>query len=136
MPDLYVLMSHSLSPGQEGEARERFLINRVIYPPEKLKNYFSGVPPENELDLPILYQMTNWIQSISRRGDIVLVQGEYGITFFLVDFCLKNGLVPIYASSHREYRENPGKDGSVVRHHRFRHVTLRHYQSWKPLKKE
>jgi len=68
------------------------------------------------------------LRKTGKTGDFVLIQGEFGATYFTVDFCFQNNLIPIYATSKREYREEPQQDGSVVRVHRFKHVQFREYK--------
>ncbi len=55
------------------------------------------------------------------------MQGEFGSTFMLVDFALKNNLVPLYATTRRVAEEK--REGeSVFREYIFEHVCFKKYR--------
>ena len=127
MADAYVLLNHKLSAVQTQQLMERG-VDHIIRPPESISALWQGIPPSGPLPVPSLGKITDWLQKNAKSGDFVLVQGEFGATCFIVDYCFQNKLIPIYATSERKYREEPQKDGSVVRIHRFSHVQFREYK--------
>ncbi len=127
MADVYVLLNHKLSGIQTKQLKERG-VDRIVRPPESISAFWQGIPPTGPLPVPLLDKITNWLQNNAKSGDLVLVQGEFGATCFIVDYCFQNQLTPIYATSERKYREETQKDGSVVRIHRFSHVQFREYK--------
>jgi hypothetical protein len=64
--------------------------------------------------------------SSAKDGDLVIIQGEYGSTFSLVDFALKKKLVPVFAATKRIAKEE--QNGEIVlRHYIFEHVRFKKY---------
>jgi hypothetical protein len=56
------------------------------------------------------------------------VQGDFGATFYVVDFCLKNNLIPVYSTSRRISVEKNGNNNKIVKTNIFEHVTFRRYK--------
>jgi len=127
---MWVLINHELLEDQKKDARLSYGIEEFLYPPEKLQQYWAQVPAEGVLPVEELRRITTWLSEEAEEGDLVLVQGDFGAAFYIVDFCLVNGLVPVYATSVREYSGYTDSDGSVVRKHTFRHIALRKYRRW------
>ena len=57
----------------------------------------------------------------------VLVQGDFGTCHLLVNFCQKQGLVPVYGTTAREAVEQVEPGGTVHIQHRFRHRRFKVY---------
>jgi len=127
MTQLFLLFSHDLTVEQKTEAENTLQIKKIIKLPKDLQQIWSTVIPYGELDIEVLKEITGWIEENSDKDDFVLVQGEYGATFYLVDFCFKNSLIPIYASSKRVYKETKNENGTIKREHIFDHVNFRRY---------
>lgn len=127
MADLYLIFSHALTEKQKVEARNLFSINNFFYLPEPLQKIWSEISPHPAFPEE-LNQIITWLNQNSTSGDYVLVQGEYGATFYLVGYCFKNNLVPIYATSERVYEEKKLDNGDIIRQHTFRHVRFRKYR--------
>ncbi len=127
MPNLILLFSHTFTPEQISEAENKLKINEFINLPEKLQKMFSEIEPAGELNLEILRSIADWLGKTAKNGDFVLIQGEFGATVYLVDFCFHNGLSPIYATSKRVYEEKINDDGAIERKHIFKHVNFRRY---------
>jgi len=121
------IMNHPLSPEQKEYAQKELKINNFLFLPDNLKEYFFDISPYEDLDLEKLNLITEYIKSNMKKGDFILIQTEFGVTFYLVDFCLKNSFIPIYATSNRVYKEVINKDGSVNRKHVFKFVNFRKY---------
>ena len=64
------------------------------------------------------------------KGDYVLVQGEFGAVFYMVDYCFKTGRIPVYAATKRVVQEH--KNGDKITSKRvFEHTCFRRYQRFK-----
>ena len=122
------IMNHSLSSEQKEYAQKEFKVNEFLFLPDFLKEYFLNISPFEDLDLEKLSLVTKFIKDNLKKGDFVLIQTEFGVTFYLVDFCLKNDFVPVYATSNRIYEEKINNDGSVSRKHVFKFVKFRKYR--------
>ena len=71
--------------------------------------------------------ITDFIYKNLSKGDYIWIQTEYGITFYIVDFALNNGFIPIYSTTERIYTEKKLSDNEIERNYIFRHVRFRKY---------
>jgi len=124
---LFVLMNHALTEEQEKEARQSMGVKEILSPPGAVSKLWATVPPELDLGPHDLLHVFEWLED-AKEGDLVLVQGEFGATFIVVDWCLDRSLVPVYATSKREVLEERMPDGEVKRVARFKHVRFRRYK--------
>lgn len=130
MSTLYILLNHTLTEEQRINARKQLKVHSFVEPPEEISKIWSSVEPEGELNLERLNKVVDWLSQNTRSGDFVLVQGEYGATYYVVNYCFQQELVPVYATSKRVYEEKVLEDGSVERRHLFKHVNFRIYRRW------
>ncbi|MGC8764841.1 MAG: CRISPR-associated protein Csx20 [Brevinematia bacterium] len=127
---MLVLLNHSLTDEQVDEAKNRLKVEEIIEPPEGLKRFWGQMPVAEEEKQEVVKKFIYWIKENSSPLDYVLVQGEFGSTFLIVDFCLKNSLVPLYAVSERKAEEAKNLDGSVEKKIVFKHRGFRKYKYW------
>ena len=124
---LILLFNHQLTPDQELDARQQLEITRVVEPPEDLRELWGNVPP----DLPelgaYLEPIKHWLAAHAAPGDCVLIQGDFGATYLMVNFAFERSLVPVYATTERAATEEIQPDGSVKLTHRFQHKHYRFY---------
>ena len=131
MKKLFLLFSHKLTDDQIDEAENKLGVNEIIYLPENLQELWSMVLPEGELNLERLRKITDWIRNNANKDDYILIQGEYGSTYYLVDFAFEMGVIPIYSTSKRVYKETKNGDGTIKREHIFKHINLRRYKKYR-----
>lgn len=130
MPKFFSIMNHNLSKRQKEEIVKSLGVKSILELPEKLKKIWLNLSPVGALDVDNLSQIVNWLKENTKYDDYVLVQGEFGATFYIVDFCFKHGLMPLYATSKREYDEIILKNDNVKRTHIFNHVQFRRYERY------
>lgn len=128
MPDLIVLLSHDITDEQLQEAQTRFKCQKVIYPPPELQSIWSQIPSAGELTGQEVMPFIDFLADNSTSGDFILIQGDYGMVFVLVDWALDNVRIPVYATSRRQAVENQLPDGSTAIFRQFRHVNFRKYK--------
>ncbi len=128
--NIFCLMNHELTQKQIDSIKNDLACAKLVKFPNDIRTIWSSINPKGELNLTNLEKIIRFLKNNACTDDYVLVQGEFGATFYIVDFCFKNGLVPVYASSSRNYNEKRNRDGSVERHHVFRHVSFRKYIKW------
>ncbi len=127
MKKMYLLFSHKLTADQVLDAQEKMNVSDFISLPENLQKLWSQIPPENKLDSEIIKKITQYLTSEVSNGDFVLIQGEFGMTFYFVDWCLRNNKIPIYSTSKRLSFEVTTDDGSVKKTNIFKHIQFRRY---------
>ena len=125
MPKAFCLLNHALTQNQIAELKERFDITEIVYPSEELSKKWAQIPPSRELDFSIVKSVVEYLNSASTE-DILIIQGEAGSTFMLVDYALKKRLVPVYAVTARVSKEVATGE-QVVKQNVFVHVCFRPY---------
>lgn len=124
---MFLLFSHQLTEEQEREARTQFGVTTFCHLPAALKQIWSTIPPDGAWDTCQLRPIQEWLQSRGRAHDVVLVQGEYGATVYMVAWLRKEGFRPVYATSQRDVDETIRSDGTIETKRRIRHVQFREY---------
>ena len=76
-----------------------------------------------------LQPILDWIdEHCTNSDDYILIQGDFGATYFLVDYCKKrNYAIPIYATTERKSVEEVQEDGSIKTQRIFKHKRFRLY---------
>ena len=131
MTQLFLLFSHKLTSDQIYDAKETLKVDNYSYLPESLQLKWSNVDPAGNLDTQALNEIGKWLQKEGSKGDLVLIQGDFGATFYMVDLCLKKGFVPIYATTKRVSEEKQNAEGIVERKQLFKHVGFRRYELYR-----
>ena len=127
MKNCFLLVSHKLTPVQKRELRQNFNCDNIHYLSEKAQKIWSQISPTGDLKEQIEY-FISYLRKKSRINDIVVVQGEYGMVFAVVSWCLRNGRIAVYSTSERVTREMKDKDETVLVVRRFKHVMFRKYE--------
>ena len=130
MSRLLMLFSHILTDEQVKDAKETFHIEEIRYLPDDLQVQWSGVDPGLETLLAYAEPFMKWIRQSAEAGDFVLVQGDFGLTVLMVDFCLRNGLTAIYATTERKAVSRKMEDGTIQTSRIFSHCRFRKYQKY------
>ena len=122
----YCLLNHSLTDNQIKELVEEYNISEIKYPDAELSVKWMQIPASKNLDMNVIKAVLVWIQD-AEKDDVLIVQGEFGSTFYIVDYALKNGLIPVYAVTKRVAEEKRNGE-EVVRQYIFRHCCFRKYK--------
>jgi hypothetical protein len=126
MPKVFCLLNHELTPNQTEELKNSFHAEKIIYPPEQIASFWSGIPTDQELTKRQFEPVTAWLRDAD-AGDILILQGEYSAAFAIVDFALKNGLIPVCAVTKRVSHET--REGEkVTKNYVFEHICFRRYR--------
>ena len=87
---------------------------------------WSQIPAVEEIDMNVINAVINWLSS-ANQNDVLIVQGEFGSTFMVVDYALKKNLIPVHAVTKRIAQET--REGEIVkRQYVFEHVCFRRYK--------
>lgn len=123
----FIIMSHDLLDVQINELREKMKVNEIVYLPHDLKTRFMQISKETNESIKLINDIKEFIDRNKINGDYVLIQGEYGVTNYIVNWCFKNELSPIYASTERVYNREVLEDGSILNKHIFNHKEFKSY---------
>lgn len=127
MKKLFLLFSHKLTSNQKESARKLYAVEDFIYLPMELQSLWSKVPPNVEKIRGYLAPLKTYLKNNAHKEDIVLIQGDFGATYHMVDFAKKIDLVPIYATTKREVREYI-KDKKLIKESIFEFERFRGYE--------
>jgi len=98
----------------------------ILYLSDDLKKDWSSI--DTLPDTVNTTKIEDFIIAKTVQGDYVLVQGEFGAVFKLVNFCFKMNRIPIYATSKRISQDFVKDDGSVEKRAVFKFVRFREYE--------
>jgi len=127
-PNLFLLFNHTLTAPQETDACISLGVKSIVLPPPEINRLWQEIPPDSEELLSYLSPVFTWLGNEPHPGDFVLIQGEFGATFLMVNEALRLGLVPVYSTTSRKAIEQLLPDGQVKISHIFSHVRYRKYK--------
>ena len=127
MPSLLLIFNHRITSLQEEDARRSLGVEGITDLPEELKAMWRQIPADLEGINSYLAPIQSWLKCQAKKGDYVLIQGDFGACFIMVNFALEQGWIPIYSTTEREAMEEHGPDGTVKITHQFRHRIFRRY---------
>ena len=123
-----VLMNHQLSSTQKAEAQGALGVQSFVAMPPEVAALWCNADPAKDLHELGAENVICWLTEQTEEGDYVIVQGDYGLTFAVVDWCLKTGRVPVHATTERKAVEK-NIQGNIVVERVFNHVKFRVYKS-------
>ncbi len=124
---LFLIFNHTFTPDQESDARATLSVGEIVLMPEDIRKIWGNVPPEHEGIHDWLDPLEKWLGETARKGDYVLIQGDFGACYLMVRFALDTGLIPVYSTTIREAADEHQPDGSVRMTHHFKHQRFRKY---------
>jgi hypothetical protein len=127
---MFLIFSHQLTDLQKQDACLNLNISEFIYLPDNLQRKWLDISPYEETLSLFLQDLLVWLKINAKKDDYVLVQGDFGAVFLVVDFCFKNELVPVYSTTKRQIvnEETEGENVNISRV--FSHVRFRKYERW------
>jgi len=124
---LILLFSHKLTKEQLHEAKDNWNISEFVNMPDDLQNQWSNVPPNLENIIAYLTNIRLWLHDIANPDDYILIQGDFGATYYFVNLAFKNKLTPVYSTTKRIHTEKEMSDGSIEIQKSFQHQMFRNY---------
>ena len=126
MKKLFLLFSHTLTKSQESDAKASLGIEEFVALPNNLQTLWSNIPPQlTKLD-DYLEPLKEYIRNKSKEGDIILIQGDFGGCYEMVNFVKSLGLKAVHSTTTRDVVEKT-VNGKVEKFSRFEHVIFRLY---------
>ena len=116
----FIMINHALSAAQQNDFDEMG-VTEVVTLGDNLKKIWGQIA-FNADRKSVAQTMIDGFLSSANEGDIVLVQGEFGTTFMIVDYCLQKGLVPMFATTVRRTVEKTLDNGTVEKTAVFDHA--------------
>ena len=127
-PNLILLFSHKLTENQIKSAKTEMNINKFIYLEPELQKLWSNIPPEIENIKDYLSPIYQFLKENTEKGDYVLIHGDFGAVYLMVNYAFELGLIPIYSTTGRITREKKMNENTIKLEHFFRHKRFRKYE--------
>ena len=126
MKKMFLIFSHKLTSTQIEDAKQNLHIDEFIPLPKELQQIWSNIPPEIESLKKQLKPIRKFLKKNVTKDDYVLIQGDFGAVYEIVNLAKKLNAVAIYATTKREFSEKV-VDGKVVKTSIFSHILFREY---------
>lgn len=123
---LFILLNHALTDAQKSEAKKRFGIENFV---NITNEKWSNIPPEADNISEFLSEFALSLKSNAKKGDYLLIQGDFGATYALVRFALNLGITPIYATTKRISLEE-NENGVKIIKKSFIHEQFREFREF------
>ena len=121
---MLLLFSHVLSDAQREDARENWNVEQFVPLPDDLQSQWENIDPDAASLAEMLEPFMAFVSLNGHRGDLLLVQGDFGASCAMAHFGKKEGLVPVYATTKRIVEETVNSavtvKKSIFEHRRFR----------------
>jgi hypothetical protein len=124
---LFLIFNHQITSRQQKDAETTLGIRAIKELPFELKELWSNIPPLLTEIKDYLEPIKTWLSDRASQADYVLIQGDFGACYIMVNFAFEIGLIPIYSTTLREAVEEHKDDGSVKLVHQFNHQIFRKY---------
>ncbi len=128
MPKMLLLFSHKLTGDQKEDADNNLNISEFVPLSPDLHQIWMNIPPTKSLLSDYLKPFRKWISENSDSGDYVLIQGDFGAVYSMVNFAFSMDLIPVYSTTEREVVERQMKDNTVKSERIFKHKMFRRYE--------
>jgi len=123
---MFLLFSHKLTDEQIKDAKENLGVDEFVYLPPDLQKKFSNVSPELEDIKEYSKIFIDFLKDNAKKEDFILIQGDFGVVFNVVEFCKESNLKAVYSTTKRVVKEQV-IDGKVVKISEFKHIRFRRY---------
>ena len=123
---MFLLFSHKLTDEQIKDAKQNLGVDEFVYLPQDLQEKFSNVPPEIDDIKAYSKIFIEFLEKNANKNDYILIQGDFGVVFWVVEYCRQNNFKAVYATTKRVVKEKKVK-GKVVKISEFKHVKFRRY---------
>lgn len=126
MSKMFLLFSHKLTKPQKIDAITNLKVDDFIYLTDDLQKLWSNIPADLTNLNNFLIPIKEYIKNNAKTNDIVLIQGDFGAVYKMVNFVKKLGLIPVYSTTKREIKTEE-LNGKIVKNSIFSHVIYRKF---------
>lgn len=125
---MLLLLSHKLTEEQKEDANTALGVREFLALPDDLQNLWMQITPTKTVLSEYLEPIRSWINENAGHGDYVLIQGDFGAVYSMVNYAFSVGLIPVYATTERMAVEKLMPDNVVKSERLFKHKMFRRYE--------
>jgi len=127
MKKMFLFFSHDLTQIQKNEAKNNLYIKEFISLDDELQEIWSSIPSDEESLKEYLKPLKKFLEERASLGDVILIQGDFGAVYSMVNFAKSLGLKAVYATTKRTVEEIV-EDGKTIKKSIFEHRRFREYE--------
>ncbi len=125
---LFLIFNHTFTEVQRADALASLGVAFIVEMPVSLKRIWKNIPPDIENIAAYLEPIQTWLKVHAADDDFVLIQGDFGACYLMVNYAFRLGLIPIYSTTDRETEEEYKENGEIKVTHHFQHRIFRRYE--------
>ena len=125
-----IILNHSLTREQIEDLQKNWGVAQIVQLPEEFRKLWGNIPPELDEEglKDYLKPLLDFLQKELKKEDVVVIQGDFGATYFVVSFLKERGVTScLYATTKRIVTEKREPSGEVRTIRTFKHVRFRRY---------
>lgn len=126
MKKMFLLFSHTLTSEQKEDAKGSLGVEEFVMLPSDLQELWSNVPATLDDLSDYLEPLKNYFQNNLQKHDVVLIQGDFGATYVMVNEVKSLGAKAVHATTKRNVLEK-SIENKIVKTSVFEHVRFRSY---------
>ena len=123
---LFVITNHGITDEQRKDAIASLGVSGFVKLPDIWKEVWGRIPPEAASVDGVVQPVLDWLSEMREPDDIVWVQGEWGATVTVLDYCRRMGIRCVYSTTARVAEDINTPEG-VKATHIIKHVRYRDY---------
>jgi len=133
MSKLFLIFSHKLTAEQITDAQISLNATEFIYLPNDLQQIWSNISPYKEditNDIQMIYRFViqNDDSEQKNKKNYILIQGDFGATYYLVNQFINTNIIPVYSTTERQVIEEKINENETKKTVVFKHVKFRNYK--------
>ena len=128
MHRMLLLLSHKLTEDQKENANTALGVHEFLALPDDLQKLWIQITPTKHVLREYLEPIRSWINENAGHSDYVLIQGDFGAVYLMVNYAFSVGRIPVYATTERVVVEKRMPDNAVKSERIFKHKMFRKYE--------
>ncbi len=102
MKKMFLLFSHSLDLEQVIEVKKSLNASEFVFLPEELQELWEKIPNDLRTLRKYLYPFRKFLAENSNPNDLLLIQGDLGAVYHMVNFAKEIELLTLYPAASEE----------------------------------
>jgi len=127
MSKLFLIFNHTPTARQKQDSMDSLHVSEIVLLPNDLQDLWRNIPADKHQIASELKPLKEWLMTHALQNDYILIQGDFGACYLMVNFAFQQGYIPIYSTTKREAIEIKGEGDSIHLQHLIKHCIYRKY---------